>query len=69
MLQKAIHVMQVLCFLAIIAQGITFVLTGAKPARFVSLMYTLLGAGAIYHLLVAVDRWVELTRANSAGET
>jgi hypothetical protein len=58
MLQRAIHGIQILILLAIITQGLTFVLTGTQPARFVSLVYTVLGAGIVYALLAGVDRWV-----------
>jgi len=58
MLQKSIHAIQILILLAVIAQGLTFVLTGTQPAQFVSLMFTLLGGGIVYALLAGVDRWV-----------
>lgn len=58
MLQKAIHAIQILILLAVIAQGLAFVLTGTQPAQFVSLMFTLLGGGIVYALLAGVDRWV-----------
>jgi hypothetical protein len=58
MLQKAIHAIQILILLAVIVQGLTFVLTGTQPAQFVSLMFTLLGGGIVYALLAGVDRWV-----------
>jgi hypothetical protein len=58
MLQKAIHGIQILILLAIITQGLAFVLTGTQPARFVSLVYTFIGGGMVYALLAGVDRWV-----------
>ena len=58
MLQRSIHAIQILCLLAIMAQGLVFVLTGTQPARFVTLMFTILGAGVVYLALAGVDRWV-----------
>ena len=58
MIQRVIHGIQILILLAVIAQGLTFVLTGTQPAQFVSLVYTLLGGGIVYLLLAGVDRWV-----------
>jgi len=58
MIDRVIHGIQILILLAVIAQGLAFVLTGTQPAQFVSLMFTLLGGGIVYALLAGVDRWV-----------
>ena len=58
MIQKLITAIQVLCLLAIISQGVLFVLTGTQPGQFVTLVFTALGAGAVYAILEGVDRWV-----------
>jgi len=58
MIDRVIHGIQMLILLAVITQGLAFVLTGTQPAQFVSLMFTLLGGGIVYALLAGVDRWV-----------
>jgi len=58
MMERVIHGIQILILLAVIAQGLAFVLTGTQPAQFVSLVFTLLGGAIVYALLAGVDRWV-----------
>jgi len=56
MLDKAIISLQIVCLLAIMARGFTFLLSGMHPPQFVALMWTTIGAGSVYLVLAGVER-------------
>jgi hypothetical protein len=58
MLDKAITGLQIVCMLAIMVRGFTFLLSGFHPPQFVALVYTAIGAITVYLLLAGVDRVV-----------
>jgi hypothetical protein len=58
MLDKAITGLQIVCMLAIMVRGFTFLLSGMQAPQFVTLMWTAIGACSAYLLLAGVDRVV-----------
>jgi len=58
MLQRLIHATQVICLLAVILQGLRFVIGGTTPTAFVSLVYVILSVGVVFTITAGVDRWV-----------
>jgi len=58
MLQRFTHAVQAICLLAVIFQGLRFLIGGTTSTAFVSLIYIMLGVGCVYLVAAGVDRWV-----------